>query len=68
MIWHSKILPSRFPLWIVGFVARFVRASALQLIPAGASLGAYFTVWWCPTERWFVVDGRDVNAEGVNAY
>jgi hypothetical protein len=23
---------------------------------------------WCRTERWFVVDGQDVNAEGINAY
>ena len=32
------VLLSRVPLWVAGFVARFVRTSALQLIPAGASL------------------------------
>jgi hypothetical protein len=35
---RALVLPSRFPLWVAGFVARFVRTSALQLIPAGASL------------------------------
>jgi hypothetical protein len=35
---RALVLPSRFPLWVAGFVARLVRTSALQLIPAGASL------------------------------
>ena len=65
---RALVLLSRFPLWVAAFVARFVRTSALRLIPAGASCTAYVTVWWRPKERWFVADGQDVNAEGVNAY
>jgi hypothetical protein len=35
---RALFLPSRFPLWVGGFVAKFVRTGALQLISAGASL------------------------------
>ena len=38
------------------------------LNPAGASLGGLRYGLVVPTERWFVANGRDVNAEGVNAY
>ncbi len=36
--------------------------------PPTTLCAAYVTVWWCLTESWFVADGQDVNAEGVNAY
>jgi hypothetical protein len=35
---RTLVLPSRFPLWVAGCVARFVRTSALQLITVGTSL------------------------------
>jgi hypothetical protein len=39
---RALVLPSRLPLWVVGFVARLVRTSALQPVLAGTSLCSLF--------------------------